>query len=43
MFASLSNRAASDGVIEIVELKEFTHLDVPTAEPRKTALGFGPS
>ena len=43
MFASLSNRAASDGVIEIDELKEFTHLDVPTAEPRKTALGFGPS
>jgi len=43
MFANLSNRAASDGVIEINELKEFTDLDVPTAEPRKTALGFGPN
>ena len=43
MFANLSNRAASDGVIEIDELKEFTDLDVPTAEPRKTALGFGPN
>lgn len=43
MFANLSNRAASDGVIEIDELKEFADLDVPTAEPRKTALGFGPN
>ena len=43
MFTSLSNRAAEDGVIEIDELKEFTDLDVPTAEPRKAALGFGPN
>jgi len=43
MFTSLSNRAAEDGVIEIDELKEFTDLDVPTAEPRKVALGFGPT
>lgn len=43
MFANLSNRAALDGVIEIDELKEFADLDVPTAEPRKTALGFGPN
>ena len=43
MFANLSNRAASDGVIEIDELKEFADVDVPTAEPRKTALGFGPN
>jgi len=42
MFANLSNRAASDGVIEIDELKEFTDLDVPTAEPRKAAFGFKP-
>lgn len=43
MFANLSNRAASDGNIEIDELKEFTDLDVPTAEARKTTLGFGPA
>jgi SpoVK/Ycf46/Vps4 family AAA+-type ATPase len=43
MFANLSNRAASDGNIEIDELKEFTDLDVPTAEARKTPLGFGPA
>ncbi len=42
MFANLSNRAAADGVMEIDELKEFTDLDVPAAEPRKTPLGFGP-
>ena len=43
MFANLSNRAALDGVMEIDELKEFTDLDVPTAEPRKASLGFGPN
>lgn len=43
MFASLSNRAASDGNIEIDELKEFTELDIPTAEVRKAPLGFGPA
>jgi len=43
MFANLSNRAASDGIIEIDELKEFTDLDVPTAEARKATLGFGPA
>jgi len=42
MFANLSNRAAADGVMEIHELKEFSELDVPAAEPRKTPLGFGP-
>lgn len=43
MFSNLSNRAALDGVMEIDELKEFTDLDVPTAEPRKASLGFGPN
>jgi hypothetical protein len=43
MFANLSNRAASDGNIEIDELKEFTDIDVPTAGARKTTLGFGPA
>ena len=43
MFANLSNRAALDGVMEIEELKEFTDLDVPTAEPRKASLGFSPN
>jgi hypothetical protein len=43
MFTSLSNRAAQDGLIEIDEFKEFTDLDVPTADPRKVALGFGPN
>ena len=43
MFANLSDRAAVDGVIESHELEEFNDLDVPTAEPRKAALGFGPN